>query len=180
MEIWKNVIGYESLYQISNLGNVKSLQKMKKTKNKFGNVHYYLTKEKILKNTIRKDGYKCLVLVKNEIKKTVNIHRIVLASFEPNDNLKNLQVNHKDGNKANNNINNLEWTTAKENTLHAHKNNLCQKGMSHHKSKQIICTKTNIIYESITDAKNKLKIHNIGAMLNGNRTNKTTLKFTKL
>jgi hypothetical protein len=74
----------------------------------------------------------------------------------------------------------LEWTTPKENTLHAHKNNLCQKGISHHKSKQIICTKTNIIYESITDAKNKLKIHNIGAMLNGNRTNKTTLKFIEI
>lgn len=176
-EIWKDVIGYEGLYQVSNLGRVKSLSKEKTRKSRCGNYYTNITKEIILKNVKRKDRYDCVVLVKNGVKKTVNVHRIELIAFKPNVDFKKLHVNHIDGNKTNNNLFNLEWTTPGENTRHAHKNNLCQKGITHHASKQLICTKTGNIYESITDAKNKLNIHNIGAMLIGKRKNKTTLKY---
>jgi hypothetical protein len=176
-QIWKDIIGYEGLYQVSNLGLVKSLPKQKIRKSRFGNYYTITTKEIILKNVEGKTGYNSVTLVKNSIKKTINIHRIQLIAFKPNSDFKNLQVNHIDGNKRNNNLENLEWTTPIENTRHAHKNNLCQKGITHHASRQLICTKTGNIYESITDAKNKLNIHNIGAMLIGKRKNKTTLKY---
>lgn len=92
-EQWKDIIGYEGLYQISNLGRVKSL--------KYG-------KERILKPIKKKDGYLTVVLY-NGVGKKMYIHRLVAINFIPNAN--NLQeINHKDENKENNNLNNLEWT----------------------------------------------------------------------
>jgi len=101
MEIWKDIKGYEGLYQISNLGNVKSLFRYKKT----------------LKPFFRKQ-YFSVNLSKNNNFKTFTVHRLVAENFIINPENK-LQVNHIDGNKLNNNIDNLEWNTAKENTNHA-------------------------------------------------------------
>lgn len=99
-EIWKDILGYEGLYQVSNFGRVKSL--------KFG-------KEKILipgKN--KKTGYLQVVLCKENILKTYLVHRLVAEAFIDNpDNLP--QVNHKDENKLNNVVSNLEWCDAKYN-----------------------------------------------------------------
>jgi len=92
-EQWKDIIGYEGLYQISNLGSVKSL--------KYG-------KERILKPIKKKDGYLTVVLY-NGVEKKMYIHRLVAINFIPNEN--NLQeINHKDENKDNNCVKNLEWT----------------------------------------------------------------------
>ena len=107
-EIWKDIKEYEGLYQVSNLGRVKSLPKIQ------GRT---LNKEIILKPR-KKNGYYQRALSKNKISKRFLVSRLVAIAFIPNP--KNKQtVNHIDGNKLNNNIKNLEWNTRSENTLHA-------------------------------------------------------------
>ena len=100
-EIWKDKKDYEGHYQVSNFGRVKSI--------KFG-------KEIILKQKI-KDGYYYVGLSKNGIQKMYLVHRLVAEAFLPNpDNLP--QVNHKDENKLNNVVSNLEWCSAQYNNTY--------------------------------------------------------------
>lgn len=114
-EIWKDIKGYEELYQISNLGNVKSL-KRKTLGKKHGN-HYL--KERILKPG-KSGNYYHVCLRKNNVNKIFYIHRLVAQTFIKNIENKN-QVNHKNGKTTDNNVNNLEWVTASENQTHAYK-----------------------------------------------------------
>lgn len=113
-EIWKDIEDYKGLYQASNLGNVKSLSKIKNNKL----VGKFKTKEKILSAGIDSKGYYSVVLYKNGNKKVCSVHRLVAQTFIPNHENKPC-VNHIDGNKLNNNVNNLEWCTYRENNLHA-------------------------------------------------------------
>lgn len=117
-EIWKDIKDYEGLYQISNLGNVKVLDR--KIKN---NYNYFVRKEKILKLCVsKKDGYVYVCLTKNNKGKTVKVHRLVAKAFIPNPN--NLpQVNHKDEDKTNNCVDNLEWCTSLYNNNYGTRNN---------------------------------------------------------
>ena len=122
-EIWVNVLGYESFYEVSNLGNVKTLGN-----NKFGI-------SRIMKNTLR-NGYCTVTLRKNNIQKIFRVHRLVAEAFIPNPN-KKPQVNHINGVKSDNRVVNLEWNTASENMTHASNNNLLNiiKGKKHHNFK---------------------------------------------
>lgn len=95
-EIWKDVVGYEGLYQVSNLGQVKSLRK---------NI--------ILKQNLNQNGYPRVVL-NNRGRKVCNVHRLVAIAFIPNPNEKP-EVNHIDNNPQNSRVDNLEWVTHKEN-----------------------------------------------------------------
>jgi len=107
-EIWKNIQGYEELYQVSNGGRVKSLK---------------WNKSKILKPALSGRGYLMIGIYKEGKRKPVNIHKLVAEAFLtrcPNKN----QINHKDGNKTNNLSANLEWCTCKENIIHARKTGL--------------------------------------------------------
>lgn len=113
-EIWKDIKGYEGLYQVSDLGKIKSLAKNVKMPK--GGIRKQ--KEKILKPNIDKDGYFRVALTTNKKRKDYYVHRLVAQTFIKNTNNKN-QVNHKDGNKQNNSIDNLEWCTVKENIHHA-------------------------------------------------------------
>ena len=98
-EIWKDIFGYEGLYQVSNLGRVRSL--------KFG-------KERILSIRRSKFGYLLVNLCKNSDMKTFRVHRLVGQSFIPNPN--NLpEINHRDEDKTNNKVVNLEWCSSKYN-----------------------------------------------------------------
>lgn len=118
MEIWRDIEGYHN-YQVSNLGRVKSLNY-----NKTG-------KEKILKNSKNKDGYLFARLYKEGKVKTFKVHRLVAQVFIPNpDNLP--QVNHKDENKTNNCVENLEWCTAQYNTNYGTHNERMAKAKSLH------------------------------------------------
>lgn len=110
-EIWRDINGYEGLYQVSNLGRVKSLERFIKTrKNKNGMNGYIHKQESIRIPTKDYKGYLRLSLCKEGKLKPFRVHRLVAEAFIPNPN--NLpQVNHKDENKENNCITNLEWCT---------------------------------------------------------------------
>lgn len=105
-EIWKDIAGYENLYQVSNLGNIKSIGRMNYDINTKKVV--FLKKEMPLKPFLNHKGYKMVKLQKNKNKKTISIHRLVAQTFIDNPN--NLpQVNHINGNKQDNRVENLEW-----------------------------------------------------------------------
>ena len=108
-EIWKDVVGYEGLYQVSNLGRVKSVAYMRKLGN-----HSYWCSEKILSLTNGKGGYLRIKFTKNGLNFFAQVHRLVAEAFIPNPN-NYPQINHKDENKQNNVVSNLEWCTAKYN-----------------------------------------------------------------
>lgn len=112
MEIWKDIKGYEGIYQISNFGNVKSLS--------FGpkNIKQLSSKSKTLKQSLSSSGYLHVQLYKHGKPKTMLIHVLVASTFIENP-LNKREVNHIDGNKQNNNANNLEWVTRAENLSHA-------------------------------------------------------------
>jgi hypothetical protein len=102
-EIWKDVKGFEGLYQVSNIGRIKSLRK-----------------GLILKSSINAAGYRHNTFSVNGSFKTLHLHRMLAIAFIENPN-KYLVVNHKDGNKTNNNLDNLEWVTYSENTRHGYR-----------------------------------------------------------
>lgn len=106
-ETWKDIKGYEGFYKISNYGNVMSLPRN-------GTVKH----SRILKQNTDKCGYKYVNLQKLGKSKTEKVHRLVANNFIPNTQNKR-EVNHKDGNKANNRVDNLEWVTTSENQLHS-------------------------------------------------------------
>lgn len=101
MEKWKDIKDYEGLYQVSNLGNVKSLARS-------------TTKGKVLVKSFDKDGYQKVTLSKLGFHKQFSVHKLVAIAFIPNPyNFK--EINHIDENKTNNSTNNLEWCTSKYN-----------------------------------------------------------------
>lgn len=102
-EIWKDIDGFEGIYQISNYGRLKALSKQLKGRNSYRNV-----KEKVLKPAIGTCGYYQYPLSHNSKKKTILIHREVAKAFVDNPN-ELYEVNHKDENRLNNHFENLEW-----------------------------------------------------------------------
>lgn len=121
-EIWKDIKSYEGLYQVSNLGKVRS----------FPRKGTHTKKIHILKSGKNHKGYLYVVLTNKYKKKTISIHRLVAQAFIPNPN--NLpQVNHIDGDKLNNCVENLEWITNYDNMKHAMKLGLRDKIYKHGK-----------------------------------------------
>ena len=110
---WKDIVGYENEYQINQFGEIRTLKDSPKLK-----------KYDVLKPQISKrNGYVYQMLYKNGKEKLLRVHRLVAMAFLPNPN--NLpQVNHKDGNKQNNSVDNLEWCEQSDNMKHAYKNGL--------------------------------------------------------
>lgn len=117
IEIWKDVVGFEGRYKVSNIGNIKSLDRYEHN-DYHGSRHL---KETILKTYYHKKGYKMVILHKEGTINRLYIHRIVATSFI--ENINNYPtINHIDGIKDNNIVDNLEWCTQKQNVNHAYDN----------------------------------------------------------
>lgn len=145
-EVWKDVKGYEGKYQVSNTGKVLSLN------------YHREGYPNLLTLKTNSDGYKYVGLCKNNKVKTHRIHRLVAEHFLPLNLNPSLQINHKDEDKSNNNVNNLEWVTPKQNTNYG----TCVKRRSqtvkltgsrrNNNGKKIICVDTGEVYGSISEA----------------------------
>lgn len=168
-EIWKDIAGYEGLYQVSNLGNVKRLTKYTKGG--------YIQKEKILKQRLNYKGRCTIGLTdRNKITKRFQVHRLVGLAFLPNPN--NLpQINHIDEDPTNNWVDNLEWCDNKYNALYGTRIQRIAEGNSKPIIAVNIYTGEKKEYSSLTEAQiDGFNKSNICSVLKGLR--KTHKKHT--
>ena len=150
MEIWKDIKGYEGLYQVSNMGRIKSLK---------------YNKEKILDYKPDNNGYIRVNLCKNGEKESFYVHRLVAENFLPNPN--NLsEVNHKIDDfehRSDNRVENLEWCTHDYNVNYGNRNKRISKkmkGSKNHMAKKVKCITTNEIFNTMKEAGEKYNIKN--------------------
>ena len=166
IEEWKDIQGYEGKYQVSNHGRVKSLARYRKNN---GNSQSFQG-ERILKQSVNNKGYCIVELCRDSKRKRHSVHRLVADAFiENNENRE--QVNHKDENKQNNHVENLEWCTCKENINHGSHN----ERMAKTKGTHVICsdeTGTEIEFYSLAEAERQTGVSqgNISRCLNGKRS----------
>ena len=150
-EEWRDIKGYEGLYQVSNLGRVKSF------KDNNGNC-----REKILNYKPKKDGYIQVKLFKNGTYRIFKVHRLVAESFIPNPDNYPI-INHKDENKTNNTVSNLEWCTQKYNINYGTHNKRVSesskgisreniKGSNNPKARKVQCITTGKKFNCIKEA----------------------------
>lgn len=141
---WVNIPGYEGLYQANKLGEVRRL--------------YKKSKPKILKQYIDAKGYCRVMLYKNRISKFKLVHRLIAECFVPNLEGKE-QVNHKDGFKRNNFVENLEWCTQSENQLHRYRVlKHTNRGIGR-EPMAVRCVETQAIYNSANEAARENNTH---------------------
>lgn len=184
MEVWKDIEGYEGLYQVSNIGRVKSLEKYVPGKNGCKQVR----RERILNCSVNGSGYPHFSIYKDGVVKTVLVHRIVASAFLDNP-LQLPEVNHIDGDKTNNRSENLEWCTEKQNVRHAWENGINRMTDKHRESarkvglnngKKVLCS-NGVVYPSGCEAARQLGLSqgNVWSVLNGKRkhTKGYTFKF---
>lgn len=130
-ETWKPVNNFEGCYEVSNLGRVRSVERIIT----YSDGRAYKYEQRILNQTLnKKRGYFYVKLSKNMKTKNVQVHRVVAETFLQNKNNKNV-VNHIDGNKQNNKVSNLEWISSKENSEHAVKKGLTKSGHLSHRAR---------------------------------------------
>lgn len=177
MEIWKDIKGYEGFYQVSNLGNIKSLQRFIKRQSGFE----VFVRQRILKPGKSKKGYWLVVLRNSGKDGTQKVHRLVAQHFIENP--KNFdQVNHKDGIKTNNHVDNLEWCDNSLNQIHSYrvlgkKGHMAGKhGKNNPNSKKVAQIKNGVtlkIFDSSVEAFKQTGIHrsNICKVCRDNRYN---------
>lgn len=171
-EVWKDIQGYEGLYQVSNLGRVKSLGRFI-DRLVYGN---YWQEEKILKPNKTKYGYLIVELRKNKKPKSFLVHRLVAITFIPNSENKP-EVDHINADKTNNSVNNLRWVTAKENVRnplnmmhligknhpmfgkkHSEETKEKIRGANNPRARKVKNIETKEIFDTVTDAEKKYNL----------------------
>ena len=148
-EVWKDIKDYEGIYEVSSLGNVRNI-----------------VDNRILKPGLTSKDYYNVILCKNKLHKGISIHRLVALNFIPNPTNKK-QVNHINGVKTDNRVENLEWTTASENIKHSYEMNLqpikwnkeVKEKIAKTHRKKIKNIDKNIVFDSITEASKIYKIN---------------------
>lgn len=169
MEYYKPVNGYDGIYEVSTLGNVRSVTR------KVGHIDHSITiKNRILKPYLGTNGYYVVTLSKKGKRHRFSIHRLVATTFIQAYNDKPC-VNHKDGNKLNNEVSNLEWSTYSENNKHAYASNLKvgywtgKFGKKHHNSKAVYQYSIQGIFikefDSIMDARRETGVNDTSISL---------------
>lgn len=145
-EVWKDITGYEGMYQVSNFGRVKSLGWNKiRSQNKKS-----IRADRILKTQTTHRGYLRLELNKNGVGIKFVVHRLVALTFLSNEDDKP-EINHINGIKSDNRLANLEWCTSKQNKIHAFNNNLS----NHARGENHVCSKLKL--EQVRDIRSKFK-----------------------
>ncbi len=152
-EVFKDIVGYEGIYQISNLGNVKSLERTCLVRRKSNSIR--LVKERILKPSKNTGGYLQVMLYSNNGATHSKgnwhlLHRLIAIAFITNPKNKR-EVNHVNGTKADNRLENLEWATPKENSQHAYINKMKLPLMGETNGNSILTG------SKVLDIKNRLK-----------------------
>ncbi len=186
-EIWKDVVGYDSLYKVSNFGRVRGVGKQATDKTPFWQIKL-LKKDKINSQSKNKWGYLGVTLYKDGIGQRFQVHRLMMIAFIPNPENKP-QVNHKDGVKDNNTLENLEWNTRSENQKHAFRIGLKKPSKTFGLKNELNANSVPIIqktlegqfvqrFPSIKEAHRFLgKPANIGAALSGKQTQSCGYKW---
>ena len=171
-EIWKDIAGYEGLYQVSNFGRIKTVAHWQTYSN--GDRHFY--KERIRVPGVGPTGYLSIRLGGRG--REAGGHRFVAETFIPKAPGKN-DVNHIDGNKSNNRVDNLEWVDRKENMRH------CREVLKKESGKTkvpVLCVETGETFESLTVASLATGIckSNLSQVINGTRLTTKGLHWAKL
>lgn len=156
-EIWKDIPGYEGLYMASNLGRVKSVERIVPNK-RYRNIGMMRVPEKI--KSIRRscDGYSNVTLSKDGVANVHSLHRLIATIFIPNPNGLPV-VNHIDGNPRNNKADNLEWCTTQQNILHGL--NVLKNPPNNHRA--VRCVETGEVFYSGAEAARKYGVSGEGA-----------------
>lgn len=152
--MFEKIAGFNNQYQINTEGQIKN------------------SKDKILSQSISNSGYYRVHLCKDGKAKWYAVHKLVAQTFIPNP-LHLPEVNHKDENKLNNNVDNLEWCNSKYNTNYGARNKRISETKTNntYNTKQVLCVETSIIYPSIMEAQRQTGIFNtaIGKVCKGER-----------
>jgi len=180
-EVWVDIINYEGLYQVSNLGRIKRLSRLiNVNSNRWGPIK--MNDEKIHTAILPSSRYLNVSLCKNGKPKLFQVHRLVAQHFIPNPENKS-QVNHKNLNKRDNRVINLEWATSKENMNHAYANKRHEmiknrvKDQSHYKSKDVLTYAGFVVNIKQAAKMQGVSQAHMSRMLNGNRINTTSFQF---
>ena len=160
-EEWLDVDGYEGLYQVSNTGKVKTLERKRRDEKK-----EYRVREKILSLPLNAYGYPVVSLHKDGVARTVTVHRLVAAAFLPNPDGKRC-VDHINGDRADNRVENLRWVSHRENTRHMFElgtevawsnRNISEEGRRRftHSQEKAVIRSDGAIFDSVTKAAKSL------------------------